>query len=174
MPPAVADGPGAYGGAHSYDTILIRFHIKIIAYKSTSRRKAVSRQDMAGSSSMLVAIIVLLARQARAAANPSAHGLLFVSFEPSHSPGASAASPVSIVSVTLHDSGQTTGPLPLESGASAFQDAHDSNRISYSRQDHSVVVVLATAVSSIDPGAGRPIAFFSQVNSRAAILGRDP
>ena len=91
---------------------------------------------------------------------PSAStGTLFVSFD-IRNPGGAASYRLKgpLASVTLHDSGQTTGPLPLDQSA----ETAEPSRLSFSAHDHAVVVVLAATVSSIDPGAGRPVALLKQ------------
>eukprot|EP00966_Prymnesium_polylepis_P317991 7345563-Prymnesium_polylepis.2 len=81
-------------------------------------------------------------------------GLLFASLET-----ASSTLKDPLLSLTLHDSGQTTGPLPLNRGST------ESARLSISAQDNRLILVLATAISSVDSGAGRPVALLSQVRS---------
>ena len=91
-------------------------------------------------------------------------GLLFASLEATSS---SFKDP--LISLTLHDSGQTTGPLPLNRGST------ESTRLSISAQDSRLVLVLATAISSVDSGAGRPVALLSQVRALPSLaLLTDP
>jgi hypothetical protein len=91
----------------------------------------------------------------------SGGGLLLASFD--SDPGRSPALKDLLVSLTLHDSGKTTSPLPVQQGTTGVVG---SVRLSFSTRDHSVVLVLATAISSSnDPGAGRPVAVLSQAEA---------
>lgn len=90
----------------------------------------------------------------------SESGILFISFERGERSATDLLTSKDLLfSLTLHDSGQSTGPLPVDA---RMAEQGESLRLSFSSIDSSFAVILGSRLSSIDPGAGNPVAFMQR------------
>ncbi|KAL1495648.1 hypothetical protein AB1Y20_016514 [Prymnesium parvum] len=109
-------------------------------------------------------------------AKAPANGILFVSLDSGGPRILSKTEPFKLkellISLTLHDSGQSSGAFPLKSRE---HEQADALRLSFSARDHRLAVVLGAAVSATDLGAGKPVAYanYALHNLTAVAFHRD-